>query len=395
MFPSIENLNLSGKKVLIRVDFNIPLDKKRCIMDDTRLKAAQKTIQYVLEKGGAAILMSHLGRPKGERREVLSLKIVVSRLEEILNRPVFFVEDCVGDKVLKAKKDLKAGEVLLLENLRFYVAEEKPAKNPDFAKELVQNVDCYVNEAFSCSHRAHTSITEVPKYLKASAFGFEHIKELEAYYQYLERPKRPFVALVGGAKISSKISALKALLDKVDTLLIAGAMAHTFFSAQGHSIGQSLHEPELEREVLEILQYARDNNILIKLPTDLGVTLSVESSVQYISIDQVPKEAVGVDIGPKTVKEFKKVLKEAKTIFWNGPLGIFEKESSAKGTLEIAQFLSSVDGVTYVGGGDSTAALHQAGVDQKMTFVSTGGGASLELIEKGSLPGIDILMHNS
>lgn len=393
MLPSIENLNLADKKVLMRVDFNVPINEAGQILDDSRLKAALDSIQDALKKGASVILISHLGRPKGVKKEVYSLKKVLKRLQELLGQSVLFEEDCIGPKVQEVKKNLKKGQVLLLENLRFHLAEEKPKLDPDFAKELALHCDSYINEAFSCSHRFHSSITEITKYFKECAFGFEHLKELEAYQHFLKTPKRPFVALIAGAKISSKIGPLKALLDKVDILLVAGAMAHTFLSALGYEVGRSLKECDYEKEALMILKAAKEKKVDLLLPKDLGVIQEENAPIEYTSIRKVSKKSIAVDIGPQTIEEFKKVLSQAATLFWNGPLGVFEKEASSKGTLAIAQFLAELKGVTFIGGGDSTAALKKAGVLSQMTFISTGGGATLELIEKGTLPGAQAIIQ--
>lgn len=392
MVYPLDQCDLMQKKILIRVDFNVPLDPAGHVADDSRLKAALKTIQYALHQKAAVILISHMGRPKGEKNEKMSLKTVLEPLESLLQRPVYFVEDCISEEAQKAKQELEIGEVLLLENLRFYEAEEDPKKDPSFAQKLAQHCDFYINEAFACSHRSHASITEVPKLMKGQvARGFELDEEIEAYESFLKNPKQPFVALVGGSKISSKIEVLLSLLDQVQTLIIGGAMAHPFLKEMGHDVGKSFYDEKDLPKARKIRQKAEEKNVQLLVPVDLKYGIENSQRVETADVQHFPKEASSKDIGEKTLKEIEKALHKASTLFWNGPFGVFEEQRFSEGTLKIAKYLASSPAVTFVGGGDTVSALHLAKVADQMTFVSTGGGACLELIEKKSLPGIDVL----
>lgn len=393
---SITNLKLKGKKILMRVDFNVPLDAEGNITDDMRIKAALPTIKHILDQGGSLVLMSHLGRPKGAPEKKYSLAPCAKRLSELIDKPVAMAPECVGTVVEQLAKNLKPGEILMLENLRFYPGEEDPNKDPNFAKQLAKLADIYVNDAFGSSHRSHTSISEVPKFFpEKAAAGFLMEKEIRFLGSIVQTPSHPFYAVIGGAKISTKIGVLKSLLKKVDALFIGGAMAFTFFKAQGIPIGDSLYEEGHLNEAKEILKLSKSNGIKIYLPLDVVIVqeISNEAPMRIVDIDKgIPNGWKGVDIGPKTCEQYIKSLKNGKIVFWNGPMGVFEISNFAKGTDAIAIALSEMkDAVTIVGGGESVAAIEAAGVAEKLTHISTGGGASLEFIEYGTLPGIEAL----
>lgn len=389
---SITDLSLKDQKVLMRVDFNVPLDKSATIKDDTRIRASLASIQYTLDQGGSVILMSHLGRPKGGPDPAFSLSPCAKRLSELLQKPVLFAKDCIGEEAKNLAKGLKSGRVLLLENLRFHPAEEKPELDPGFAKELASLGTIYVNDAFGSSHRAHSSITEVPKYFPKKASGFLMEREIQFLENILEEPKKPFIAIIGGAKVSTKIGVLKALLEKVDALLIGGGMAYTFMKAKGQDIGKSLFEEGLVKDALGVLERAKKRGIPVMLPVDHVAADSVsDPKEEKIVKGGIPDGFYGVDIGPDTISLFKKEIAKAKTLFWNGPLGIFENERFSHGTKEIALSIAKSTSVSIIGGGDSVAAINECGVADKITHISTGGGATLEYIEQGDLPGITAL----
>jgi phosphoglycerate kinase len=398
---SITNLKLKGKKVLMRIDFNVPLDAQGNITDDTRIKASLPSIKYILEQGGALILMSHLGRPKGTPESQYSLAPCAKRLLELLNKPVKMAPECVGPAVEQLAKNLKPGEVLLLENLRFHRGEEYPGDDPGFAKQLANLGEIYVNDAFGTSHRSHSSISEVPKYFPGKAVaGFLLEKEIKFLEPLLQKPSHPFYAIIGGAKVSTKIGVLKTLIKKVDALFIGGGMAYTFFKAQGIEIGDSIHEDSLLKQAREILELSKSTGVKVFLPSDIVIVqeLSNEAPMRIVSSSKgIPNGWQGVDIGPRTCEEYVKNLKNGSTIFWNGPLGIFEISNFAKGTNAIAEALASMPSnvITIIGGGESVAAIEAAGFADKMTHISTGGGAALEYIEFGTLPGIEALSENN
>ena len=395
MTPQLKDLSLKGKRALIRVDFNVPMTKEGAISDDSRIRASLPTIQYVIDAGGKAILMSHMGRPKGVTPSC-SLKPCAARLSELLKRPVRFVPDCIGDVAAKAVSEMKDGDVLLLENLRFYDAEEHPEKDPSFAQKLASLGDVYINDAFGTAHRAHSSTAVIAQYFpKKAAAGLLMMKEVEALGSALLNPVRPFVALVGGAKISTKIGVLMSLLQKVDTLLIGGAMSFTFMRAMGLSTGKSPVEENMIDKATEILQKAVALHKPLLLPIDLVVASAFEDTApsKVVALHEgIPDGFEGMDIGPETVIAWNPVFERAKTIFWNGPVGVFEFPTFAKGTRAIARIVAGCSrAFTVVGGGDSVAALEQAGLQSSISHVSTGGGASLEFIEQGTLPGLEAL----
>ncbi len=385
---TVKDIDLKGKRVLMRVDFNVPLDENRNITDSTRIEKALPTIKYILQQGASLILMSHLGRPKGEVIEKLRLDPVAKKLEEYLKQPVKKLNDCIGEEVESEVKNMSPGDVILLENLRFH--KEERENNEEFAKKLSALADIYVNDAFGAAHRAHASVSAITKFLPSVA-GLLMEKELYFLSTLLKNPARPFVVILGGAKISTKIGVIKNLLDKIDSMLIGGGMVFTFIKSRGVDVGKSLLEPEKEVEAFEILKKAQNEEKDFVLPIDVVVTdkISEDAKTEVVGINEIPENMLGVDIGPKTIKMFKKKIHEAKTIFWNGPMGIFEIEKFAEGTLEIAKAVAESKGTTVIGGGDSVAAVQKFGLADKITHISTGGGASLEFMEGKSLPGIE------
>ena len=392
---TIKDLNenqLVGKRVLVRVDFNIPLNNELEITDDTRIKAALPTIKYLISHQAKVILMSHLGRPKGEVIEKLRLDPVARRLSELLGQDVKKVNDCIGEEVEKAVLNMQKGEVILLENLRFYSEEEK--NKPEFAKSLAKSADIFVNDAFGTAHRAHASTVGVAKILNSYA-GFLMAKEIEVLSNLLENPERPFVVVLGGAKISGKIEIVQNLLNIADKILISGGMSYTCLAAEGYEVGNSLIEEYNLDIVRKILKSAEEQGNKIILPVDLVTTKEVSERVEskVVEIENIPKDVIGVDLGDKSIAIFEKEIKKAKTVFWNGPVGVFEIEKYAKGTNRIAKILADMQGkaVTIIGGGDSIAAIENAGLAEKMTHISTGGGASLEFLGGKKLPGIEVL----
>lgn len=384
---TIRDIDLAGKKVLVREDLNVPLVGGE-VGDDTRIIAALPTINYLLEKGAAVIIMSHLGRPEGEYREELSLRPVADHLGRLLNEKVRFVSDCIGPEVKAAARDLRQGEVLVLENTRFYAEEEENA--PEFAKELASIADIYVNDAFGTSHRAHASNVGVSKYLPAVA-GFLIEKEIEYLGNAIENPKRPFTAILGGAKVSGKIDVIHNLLGKVDKIIIGGGMANTFFAAKGYQMGKSLVEPEAISLAGELLKAGRDK---IVLPVDIVIAdkFANDANKETIKIGDIPDDWMVMDIGPVTLALYKGIITESGTIVWNGPMGVFEFPEFAQGTFSLAAFISSSHAVSIVGGGDSAAAVNLAGLDSQFTHISTGGGASLKMLEGAPLPGLEAIL---
>jgi len=384
---TVKDINVTGKRVLVRVDFNVPLAEGK-VADDTRLRAALPTIQYLLDQGAKVILMSHLGRPKGKVVEELRMDPVAERLSELLGRPVRKLDDCVGDAVKAAVAEMRPGDVILLENTRFHPEERK--NDPQFAKKLAELADVFVNDAFGTAHRAHASTVGVAQYLPAVA-GLLMEKELNFLGKALESPEHPFVALLGGAKISDKIGVIENLLTRVDALLIGGGMANTFLKAQGYEVGQSLVEDESLGVAKELLERAGEK---LALPVDAVVAdrFAADAASKAVSVDEVPPDWRILDIGPRTVELFKEKLAEARTVVWNGPLGVFEFPKFAAGTEAIARFLADLEATTIIGGGDVVAAVRRAGVADRITHVSTGGGAALEFLEGKELPGVAALL---
>ncbi len=387
---TVKDIAVNGKKVLVRVDFNVPLDDNKNITDETRINAALPTIKYLLENGAAVILCSHLGRPKGEFNMKYSLAPVAARLKELFPGKVTFAEDVIGESAQKAVADIKAGEIVLLENLRFHAEEEKNV--PEFAKKLASYADIYVNDAFGTAHRAHASTAGVADYLPAVA-GFLIGKELDIMGKALENPERPFVAILGGKKVSDKIGVINNLLEKVDTLIIGGAMAYTFYKAMGLETGKSLVEEDKVELAKSLIEKAEAKGVKMLLPIDTLVAdkFGEDANVQNVDRDKIPADWEGLDIGEKTRELFADAVKSAKTVIWNGPMGVFEIEKFAGGTKAVAAALAECDGITIIGGGDSAAAVEQLGYADKMTHISTGGGASLEFLEGLELPGVAAL----
>jgi 3-phosphoglycerate kinase len=393
---SIRDLAPAGQRILMRVDFNVPLDDAGQITDDTRIVAAIPSIEFLAKAGGKVILMSHLGRPKDEPNPKYSLKPAAVRLGELLSVPVKFVEDCVGPVAEAAVADLKDGEVLLLENVRFYPGETK--NDPEFSKQLAALGDIYVNDAFGTAHRAHASTAGVTAFLKQAAMGFLIEKELEFLVDKLENPQRPFVVIMGGAKVSDKIQVLDRLMEKADAFIIGGAMANTFLLAQGHKVGKSLAEPDKTDLALHILETAKKNNTEFLLPADTRHTSEfrddapTECTAPWADGGFIPDDREGIDIGDLAIKEFSTKIAEAGTVIWNGPMGVFEKRGFDIGTRAIGKAVAeNTKAITIVGGGDSVTAANQFGFGEKMDHMSTGGGASLELLEGKELPGIAVL----
>ncbi|THU65117.1 hypothetical protein C4D60_Mb05t00270 [Musa balbisiana] len=387
---ALTEADLKGKKVFVRVDLNVPLDDNLKVTDDTRIRASVPTIKYLMERGARIILASHLGRPKGVTPKY-SLKPVVPRLSELLGVNVAMANDCIGVEVEKLISALPDGGVLLLENVRFYKEEEK--NDPEFAKKLASLADLYVNDAFGTAHRAHASTEGVTKYLKPSVAGFLMQKELDYLVGAVANPKKPFAAIVGGSKVSTKIGVMESLLEKVDILILGGGMIFTFYKAQGYSVGSSLVEEDKLNLATSLLEKAKSKGVSLLLPTDVVVAdkFAADAESKIVPASGIPDGWMGLDIGPDSIKSFSGTLESTKTIIWNGPMGVFEYEKFAVGTEAIAKKLADLSGsgvTTIIGGGDSVAAVEKVGLTAKMSHISTGGGASLELLEGKTLPGV-------
>ena len=387
---TVRDLDVAGKKVLVRVDFNVPLNDKGEITDDTRITASLPTIQYLLEQKAAVILMAHLGRPKGQVKPELSLAPVAKHLGKLLGKKILFAPDCVGEAAKAAASKLKAGHILLLENLRFHKEEEK--NDMEFAEQLASLADLYVNDGFGVSHRAHASVEGVTHFLPAAA-GFLLEKEIQYVGQAVTNPLHPFVAIIGGAKVSDKIGVISNLLDKVDTLLIGGGMANTFLAAQGHKMGKSLVEEDKLELAKELLAKAKKNKVKLLLPTDLVMAAAFAPDAVHVTegVKHLNQEYMALDIGSETSKAYAEALAEAKMIVWNGPMGVFEMDAFCKGTEAVAKAVAKSRAVSIVGGGDSVAAIEKLGLAKRITHISTGGGASLEYLEGKVLPGVAAL----
>ncbi len=387
---TVKDIDLKGKKVFVRCDFNVPMDENQNITDNTRIKAALPTIKYLLEQNCKIILASHLGRPKGEVKPEFSLKPVAKELSKLLGKDVIMANDVIGEDATSKAENLKEGEIMLLENVRFH--REETDNDPEFAKKLASMAEIFVNDAFGTAHRAHASTTGIADYIPGVA-GFLIEKELKFLGNAINNPERPFVAILGGAKVSDKIGVIDSLLDKVDTLMIGGGMAYTFFKAQGYNVGNSLCEVEKTDLALEAMEKAKAKGVKLLLPIDtkIGKEFKPDTESKTVAWTEIPDEWEGFDIGEKTIEMFKNELQSAKTVIWNGPLGLFEFDQFAIGTNEIAKTLADLDATTIIGGGDSAAAVTKAGLADKMTHISTGGGASLEFLEGKKLPGIECL----
>lgn len=388
---TVKDIDVNGKKVLVRCDFNVPIDSETGkITDNRRIRAALPTIQYLLDHNAKVILCSHLGRPKGEFNLKYSLKPVAEELSKLLNKDVKLAKDVIGESAKELTSNMKEGDIVLLENVRFHKEEEQ--NDPEYSKALASMAEIYVNDAFGTAHRAHSSTTGVADYLPAVS-GFLIEKELEFLGGALENPKHPFVAILGGAKVSDKIGVIENLLDKVDTLIIGGGMAYTFYKAQGHHIGTSICEEDKLDLAKNILEKAQEKGVKLLLPVDNHVSseYSNNGEEKIVNSTEIPDGFMGLDIGPKTIEKFEEAVKDAKTVVWNGPLGVCEFDKFATGTKAVATMLSKLDAITIIGGGDSAAAIEKLGLADKMTHISTGGGASLEFLEGKTLPGIACL----
>ena len=390
---SIRDLTLEGKRAFVRVDFNVPLSESGAITDDTRIRQTLPTLEYALGRGARLILASHLGRPKGNPNPKMSLALVAKHLSSLLRRPVAFAPDCVGPEAERCAASLGNGELLLLENLRFHPDEE--ANDPEFSRQLAQMADCYVNDAFGSAHRAHASTAGITEFMPVSAAGFLMEKELEYLTKATSSPERPYVALLGGAKVSDKIAVIRNLLPLVDALLIGGAMAYTFLRAKGEQTGNSLVEEDKLDLAKNLLAEAEQKKYRLQLPVDHVIARKMDAAAVTRTVDgsatPIPSDYMGLDIGPETVKLYAAQIAQAKTVVWNGPMGVFELEPFAQGTLGVAKALASLNGTSIVGGGDSIAAVAQAGVTERITHISTGGGASLEFLAGKKLPGVEAL----
>lgn len=388
---TIEKVDIKGKRVFIRADFNVPIDENGNITDDTRIRSTLPTINYALDAGAKVILASHLGRPKGKPDAKFSLAPVVTRLSRLLSKDIAFAKDCVGPDVEHMVQSMRPGDVLLLENLRFHPGEEK--NDEAFSKALAAFADVYVNDAFGTAHRAHASTFGITRHVKVSVAGFLMKKEIEYLQKAVANPVRPFVAILGGAKVSGKIGVIENLKDKVDKVIVGGAMAFTFNKAWGDEVGSSLVEPDMLETAMRIRKSARDKGVKFYLPVDFVVAENMNDGAEtkIVTSQEIPKGWVGLDIGPATVRLFAEAIQDAKTIIWNGPMGMFEKDAYSRGTFAIARAVADAYATTIVGGGDTDVAVHKAGVSDSITFISTGGGASLELLEGKELPGLAAL----
>jgi len=391
---TIDQIELKDKRILVRVDFNVPLDENLNVTDDKRIVESLPTIKKIIADGGKAILMSHLGRPKGKVNPKYSLAPAAKKLSELLGKEVKLASDCIGEEVKALVNNMKIGDIVLLENLRFHEEEEK--NDPAFAKQLSELGDVYVNDAFGSAHRAHASTEGVTKFITVSVAGYLMEKELNYLGRAVGNPERPYCAILGGAKISGKIDVINNLLDKVDTLIIGGGMAYTFYKAQGWEIGTSLLEAEKVDLAKELLKKVKTKKLQFLLPVDVVVAAEFknDSPQEVVKVSEMPADKMGLDIGPETIKLFSEAIRNSKTIVWNGPMGVFEFDNFAKGTNTIAEVLAEVTAkgaTTVIGGGDSAAAIAKAGLEKQVSHVSTGGGASLEFLEGKVLPGVEAL----
>lgn len=392
---TVNNINFSGKKALIRVDFNVPLDENFNVTDANRIEAAKSTIDKILNDGGSVILMSHLGRPK-EKEDKYSLKHIVKKVSEVLGKPVQFADDCIGNEAIEKAKKLKSGEVLLLENLRYYKEEE--AGDEEFSKKLASLGDVYVNDAFGTAHRAHASTTIIAQFFPNDKyFGLLLAKEIESLDRVLKKSEKPVTAILGGSKVSSKITVIENILDKIDNLIIGGGMTFTFVKALGGQIGSSICEDDKLDLALDILAKAKEKNVEVHIPVDVVIadSFSNDANTKIANVNKIPEGWQGLDVGEKTLENFRKVILNSKTILWNGPLGVFEMEKFADGTIKLGDYIAEATrkgAFSLVGGGDSVAAVKQFGLEPKMSYVSTGGGAMLEMLEGKVLPGINAIL---
>jgi len=387
----LKDLDFQGKRVFLRVDFNVPLDEESEIRDDTRIKAALPTINYLLEQKAKLTIASHLGRPGGQFEPKLSLKPVSERLSAYIALEVLLAPEVIGNQVTKLKKELQENQALLLENLRFHPGEK--ANDSSFAQQLAQDIDYYVNDAFGACHRAHASVVGITAYVEKSAAGFLVEKEVEYLGKAIHSPQKPYVAILGGAKVSDKIPVIENLLNKADHILIGGAMAYTFFKAMGNEVGRSRVEEDKTGLALSLLEKAKAKGVKIDLPEDHVVSTAIDAEAEAGTVDSFPfsTDLMGLDIGAKTIQKYQEIIAKARTIFWNGPMGVFEIEQFSQGTMKIAAAVAASSALSIIGGGDSVAAVYKAGVSDKISHISTGGGASLEYLAKETLPGLEAL----
>jgi len=387
----IDQIDMKGKRVFLRVDFNVPMDKEGNVTSDKRVKASIPTINYVLEKGAKLIVASHLGRPKGKRVAEMSLKPVVKVLSDLVKKPVTFLDDCVGTAVEEAVGKMKEGDIILLENLRFQPGEDK--NDPSFAKQLAALCDVYVDDAFAVSHRAAASNAAITEFVPVCAAGFLLKNEVEYFKKAMVNPAKPLAAIIGGAKVSDKIGLLENLIEKVDKIIIGGGMAFTFLRAAGYETGKSLCEEDMLETARKIVEKAKQKNVQFLLPTDAVVAqaATAESEAKICGVKEIPKEWIGLDIGPTTIALFSEALKDVKTVIWNGPMGMFELAPFSKGTFDLAAAVANSGALSIIGGGDTDTAIKKAGLSAKMSYISTGGGAFLEWLEGKTLPGIAAL----
>ncbi|RMA97954.1 phosphoglycerate kinase [Hydrogenothermus marinus] len=390
-FLTIEDVDISGKKVLVRVDYNVPVDEHGAIVDDTRIRETIPTINYILDKNAKLILASHMGRPKGERKPEYSLYPVAKRLERLLQKEVKFAPDCVGPEVEKMVNELKEGDVLLLENLRFHKEEEE--NDPEFAKALASLADIYVIDAFGTCHRKHASMYGIKDYIQPVVMGFLLERELKFFEKALLDPQRPVLAFIGGAKVSSKLGVLNNLVDRVDKMFIGGAMAFTFIKAMGYNVGSSLVEDDMIEKSLEIIEKAKQKNVKLYLPVDFvcGQAVSDQTPVLEVAWQEIPQGWMGLDIGHASLTLISEIIKDVQTIIWNGPMGVFELDKFKKGTFELAKMIADSPALSIAGGGDTDYAIHKAGVADRISYISTGGGAFLELLEGKMLPCLEAI----
>ncbi|MGS0763372.1 phosphoglycerate kinase [Syntrophomonas curvata] len=384
---NLRDAELDGKRVLMRVDFNVPMDKEGNILDDSKMRAALPSMEYILAHRGKLILMSHLGRPKGKPEEKYSLKGVAAHLNDLLQAPVSMAEDCVGKEVEERVEGLNPGEVLLLENLRFHSGEEE--NDAEFTQQLAALGDLYINDAFGTAHRAHASTAGIADHLPAYA-GFLMEREVKMLSNVLNSPQSPRMAILGGAKVADKLGIIENLLEKMDVILIGGGMANTFIQAQGKNVGRSLLEKDLLTEALRLIEKAEQKKVKLLLPTDVVIAeeISTDAAAAVASVDEVPEHMMIVDIGPQTIEKYKEEIYKAKTIIWNGPMGVYEYEQFARGTREVTEAIANSTAVSVIGGGDSAVVAHDLGLENKITHISTGGGATLEFLEGIKLPGV-------
>jgi phosphoglycerate kinase len=388
---SLNQVDVAGKRVFIRVDFNVPTDDQGNITDNTRITAHIPTIEYVTGRKGKAILASHLGRPKGKRNEKYSLKAVAKRLSELMSRQVAFADDCIGPDAEKAVAAMKEGDILLLENLRFHAEEEKNDKG--FSQQLAALCDIYIDDAFAVSHRGHASNAGITEFVKTCAVGLLLGSELDYLKKATENPVRPLVAIIGGAKVSDKIGVLEKLIEKVDKLLIGGGMAFTFLAALGYEVGKSLCEQEMLDTARAIMEKAKKQNVRLYLPVDCVVAdhAAADAATKYVTVQEIPKEWMGLDIGPASTTLFGEAINDAKTIVWNGPMGMFEIDAFSRGTFGVVNAVANAHALSIVGGGDTDTAIHKAGEADRISYISTGGGAFLELLEGKTMPAVEAL----